>query len=194
MSSSLSPWVPVIISGLLGIIGLGAQAVLVAFFLGKLRSQQDGQRDLFNAYTASQKTLSETQAAATAALLAAFTEQFRMAIQGFQTRLGDFETWNDKHRVNAAEIDVRLGAVERNTENSRQGAENLIRLQTMFDAFVATWTKADERTQRDLQSLQRQMANVAAHGGGVLVELPTQAPAQAPAPRSRRGQVPPREG
>lgn len=186
--STLSPWVPVIISGVVGACGLGAQAVLVAFFLGKLRSQQDAQRDLFNAYTASQKTLSETQSAATAALLAAFTEQFRMAIQGFQSRLGDFETWNDKHRVTAAEIDVRLGAVERNTENSRQGAENLIRLQTMFDAFVTTWTKADERTQRDLQSLQRQMANVAAHGGGQLVELPT---TERPAVPARRRAPPP---
>jgi hypothetical protein len=176
MSSTLSPWVPVIISALLGITGLGAQAVLVAFFLGKLRSQQDGQRDLFNAYTASQKTLSETQSAATAQLLAAFTEQFKLAIQGFQNRLGDFESWNDKHRVNAAEIDVRLGAVERNTESGRQQAENLIRLQTMFDAFVATWTKADERTQRDLQSLQRQMANVATGAGDRIVELPTAAP------------------
>lgn len=190
--STLSPWVPVIISGLLGIVGLGAQAVLVAFFLGKLRSQQDGQRDLFNAYTASQKTLSETQTAATGALLAAFTSQFQMAIQGFQTRLADFETWNDKHRVSAAEIDVRLGAVERNTEQSRAGAENLIRLQTMFDAFVGTWSKADERTQRDLQSLQRQMANVAAHGGGVLVELPPTAPAQAV--RARRAPVGPPQG
>jgi hypothetical protein len=175
--STLSPWVPVIISGLLGTVGLGAQAVLVAFFLGKLRSQQDGQRDLFNAYQQSQKTLSETQAAATGALLAAFTEQFRMAIQGFQTRLGDFETWNDKHRVNAAEIDVRLGAVERNTENSRQAAENLIRLQTQFEAFVATWSKADERTQRDLTSLQRQMANVATGAGDRVVELPAARPA-----------------
>lgn len=188
MSSTLSPWVPVIISGLLGAVGLGAQAVLVAFFLGKLRSQQDGQRDLFNAYTASQKTLADAQAAATAALLGAFTQQFTDAIRGFQVRLGDFETWNDKHRVNAAEIDVRLGAVERNTENSRQGAENLIRLQTRFDGFVEQWTKADERTQRDLQSLQRQMANVASGAGDRVVELPSRAP------RARRATVQPPQG
>lgn len=186
MSSTLSPWVPVIISALLGIVGLGAQAVLVAFFLGKLRSQQDGQRDLFNAYQQSQKTLTETQTAATGALLQAFTQQFTAAIAGFQTRLGDFESWNDKHRVNAAEIDVRLGAVERNTENSRQGAENLIRLQTRFDSFVEAWGKADERTQRDLTSLQRQMANVATNGGGQLVELPTAQPVA----RARRAPPP----
>lgn len=146
----MHPWVPVIITVALGVCGLGVQGLLLAYFLGRMKENQLGQEKLVTAFQD-------------------FTAQ---TLQGLMERLQKFDSLAADSQTDRTNINARLMGLERATDGLPKFRED-------FAGFAATSRAHQERTESELQrmargmeGLQRQIAELAIHGPGQLVELP----------------------
>lgn len=146
----MHPWVPVIITVALGVSGLGIQGLLLAYFLGRMKENQLGQEKLVTAFQA-------------------FTAQ---TLAGLMERLQKFDSLAADSQTDRANINARLTGLERSTDGLPKFRED-------FAGFAATSRAHQERTEaelarmsRGMEGLQRQIAELAIHGPGQLVELP----------------------
>ena len=148
----MHPWVPVIVTIGLGLAGLGVQGLLLAFFLGRMKAHQEGQAQLINAFQT-------------------FTER---AIDSLTERMRRADDLTADANADWAGLNARLKSLE-------QATDGLPRFREEFAAFEATSRGHHDRVESDLDrlnsgmdSLQRQVAQLAIHGPGRLVELSSQ--------------------
>lgn len=145
-----SPWIPVLLSLGFGLSGFVIQALLFAYFLGRMKAQQESQKDLV-----------ET--------LKSFTSQ---ALDGLNARMSKVDTFTATASTERAGLSARLKGVEDKTEGLPAFREE-------FAGFSARTIAHQERLESDVRrvsdgvtSLQRQVGNLAIHGPGQLVKLP----------------------
>lgn len=145
----MHPWVPVLVTISLGLAGLGAQGLLVAFFLGRMKAHQEGQ----------------------AALVGAFQNFTEKAISQLSARMEKVDAFTAESHASAATLAARLAGVEQSTDG-------LPRFREEFASFSAATKAHQGRVEHEMSrlgtgvdSLQRQVASLAIHGPGKLVEL-----------------------
>jgi chromosome segregation ATPase len=133
----------------LGIAGLGVQGLLLAFFLGRMKAHQEGQT----------------------ALVAAFQNFTEKAISQLATRMEKVDAFTAESQADRATLTARVKGIEQNTDG-------LPLLREQFARHVARSEAHQERLEADLarantgiESLQRQVAQLAIHGPGRLVEM-----------------------
>lgn len=148
-ATHMSPWIPLIVTIIIAIVGLAGQGVLVAFFLGKMRERQVGQELLVDSF---QK----------------FTEQ---TVAALMTRLGQFDSMQTESVKDRAALNARLTNLETNTAG-------LGHLREEFITYRATQTEHGKRLESDLarvgqgvESLQRQMANLVSGRAGQVTTI-----------------------
>lgn len=145
----MHPWVPVLVTIALGALGLGVQGLLLAFFLGRMKAHQESQATLVSTFQR-------------------FTER---AIEALTSRMEKVDAFTAESHASAATLSARLGSVEQSTDG-------LPRFREEFAAFSASTKAHQVRVEHDLErmsagvdSLQRQVAHLAIHGPGQLVEM-----------------------
>lgn len=145
----MHPWVPVIITVVLGVAGLTVQGLLLAYFLGRMKENQLGQEKLVKA----------------------FQDFTGATIAGLVERLEKFDEIASDSSTDRAKLNEKMSGVERSTEG-------LPRFREEFAGFIAKSAAHQDRTEselermgRSLEGLQRQISELAIHGPGQLVEL-----------------------
>lgn len=146
----MSEWTPVIVTIVLGLVGLAIQGFLLAYFVGRMREHQEGQGRLVDAFQT-------------------FTERALTALTDRMTVMDTFAQQTNSHR---AELSARLGAVEASTEGLPRFREEFARQSATTIAHQTRIESDMERINRAVEGLQRQVANLAIHGGGATVMLP----------------------
>ena len=146
----MAPWIPVVVTLVLGIIGLAIQGLLLAYFIGRMKENQTGQQ----------------------ALVAAFQKFTEQAITALTTRMGAVDAFTAESRSDRAAITARLGAVEKLVEGMPAFREE-------FAAHRATSEAHQHRVEAELgrilqaqEGQQRQLANLALRAPGEVVSLP----------------------
>ena len=150
----MHPWVPVLVTIALGILGLTVQGFLLAYFLGRMKEHQAGQ----------------------AQLVATFRDFTEKALNALGDRMGAMDKFAAESGAHRAELSSRLGALEAKTQT-------LPHLGERFAAFEAKSLAHQDRCEADLhrmsmalEGLQRQVATLAVHGPGQLVKLQEKSP------------------
>lgn len=143
-------WTSLAVSVLVAFIGLSIQGAMLAYFLGRMKQHQESQAQLVNT-------------------LQNFTQQ---AIEALTGRLGRVDEFTAESKSDRSNIRARLASLEANTRGLPGFRED-------FAAFSAGSKAHQERLESDVKrlnagvdALQRQMANLALHGPGKLVEMP----------------------
>lgn len=146
----MPPWLPVVVTILLGCIGLAIQAAVLAYFLGRMKQHQESQATLV-------------------ATLQNFTVK---AIDALTNRLGAVDSFTAESKADRSALSARLTALERNTDG-------LQKLKEDFAGFMGGARAHQERVESDIsrlnngvEGMQRQIGQLAIHGPGQLVELP----------------------
>lgn len=146
----MQPWIPVIVTLVLGLFGLGIQGLLLAYFVGRMKENQSGQAQQVEAFKA-------------------FTTK---TLDALLLRMGAVDSVLSAAGADRAAIHQRLQGIERDTNGLQEDRQR-------FAAFEATTTAHQTRTEdelhRILQALegqQRQLANLALRSPGDVVSLP----------------------
>jgi hypothetical protein len=146
----MAPWIPVLVTIVLGVTGLGLQALALAYFIGRMKENQAGQ----------------------AALVEAFKAFTTKTLDALLLRMGAVDSVLSAAGADRAAIHQRLQGIERDTNGLQEDRQR-------FAAFEATTTAHQERTEaelgRILQALegqQRQLANLALRAPGDVITLP----------------------
>lgn len=146
----MPPWLPVVVTIILGCIGLAIQAAVLAYFLGRMKQHQESQATLV-------------------ATLQNFTAK---AIDALTNRLGAVDSFTAESKADRSALSARLTALERNTDG-------LQKLKEDFAGFMGGARAHQERVESDIsrlnngvEGMQRQIGQLAIHGPGQLVELP----------------------
>ena len=146
----MPPWLPVVVTIILGCIGLAIQAAVLAYFLGRMKQHQESQATLV-------------------ATLQNFTVK---AIDALTNRLGAVDSFTAESKADRSALSARLTALERNTDG-------LQKLKEDFAGFMGGARAHQERVESDIsrlnngvEGMQRQIGQLAIHGPGQLVELP----------------------
>ena len=145
----MSPWTPVIVTVVLGISGLGIQALLLAYFIGKMKEQQNGQKEL----------------------VAVFQEFTREAIGALTDRMRDLDKMAMSAGSDRASITARLTAVERNTDGLQSLRESFARHEGAFESFKGNVESHNAKVDRELTGIHAQLANLATGRAGEVRRL-----------------------
>lgn len=146
----MHPWTPVIVTLVLGLVGLGIQGLLLAYFVGRMKENQLGQAQLVETFQA-------------------FTTK---TIDALLTRMAAVDGMLSAAGADRAGIHQRLQGIERDTNGLQDDRQ-------AFAAFRATTEAHQERTEAELSRIlmalegqQRQLANLALRAPGEVVSLP----------------------
>lgn len=146
----MAPWVPVVVTLVLGVVGLGIQGLLLAYFLGRMKEHQSGQAQLVDTFQQ-------------------FTQQ---ALAALTTRMAALDSIASESKSDRAAITARLGGIEQSTDG-------LPRFREEFAAFRATATSHQERMESEVgrilqaqDGIQRQLQTLALRQPGKVHELP----------------------
>lgn len=145
----MSPWVPVFVTVALGLTGLGIQALLLAYFIGKMKEQQTGQRELVGVF---QK----------------FTDK---AIGALTDRMGALDKMNAESGSDRATLGARLTAVERNTDGLQSLRETFAGHSAAFQAFKERSEGHQGKVDRELAGIHRALGNIAMGRASEVVQL-----------------------
>lgn len=145
----ISPWVPVIVTVILGLAGLGIQALLLAYFIGKMKQQQTGQE----------------------ALVKVFQDFTEKAISALTERLANLDKFATSSQADRAALNARLQAVERNTDGLQNLRETFSGHAAAFLAFKENAEAHQGKVDRELNGIHRQLANIAMGRVGEVVSL-----------------------
>lgn len=144
----MHPWIPVVVTVALGLIGLAIQACLLAFFVGKMREHQAGQERLVNVFRE-------------------FTEK---AIDAMMGRMARFDEMAAESKADRATLNAKLALVERNTEGLQGLREQMATLNATFQAHRERVEVDLEKQVMAMEGVQRQLATLATKGPGAVVE------------------------
>lgn len=146
----MQAWIPVAVTVVLGLLGLGIQGLLLAYFIGRMKENQLGQAQLVETFQA-------------------FTTK---TLDTLLSRMAGVDSVLSSAGADRASIHARLDNVERNTNGLQEDRQ-------AFAAFRATSVAHQERTEAELarilqtqEGLQRQLANLALRQPGEIIELP----------------------
>lgn len=145
----MHPWVPVLVTISLGLTGLGIQGLLLAFFLGRMKAHQEGQ----------------------SALVAAFQSFTEKAITQLGTRMEKVDAFTAESQADRATLTARVRGIEQNTEGLPMLREQFARHAAKAEAHQERMESDLVRANSGIESLQRQVAQLAIHGPGKLVEM-----------------------
>lgn len=146
----MQPWIPVVITIVLGVMGLGIQGLLLAYFLGRMKEHQAGQ----------------------AALVAAFQKFTDQAIGSLTERMGAVDSFTSESRSDRAALNQRLGSIEERTEGLPKFREDFAAYRATSEAHQ---TRMESEVGRILQAqdgIQRQLQTLALRQPGKVLELP----------------------
>ena len=136
-------WVPVI-------VGLVLQALMLAYFLGRMKAQQEGQRELVDA----------------------FKKFAGDAIDRLTARADAADNATTEAVKERASLASRMRSVEQSTDG-------LPKFREEFAGFSAATTQRLTHIESELkrvavasEGIQRQVANLALHGPGLVVRMP----------------------
>lgn len=146
----MQPWIPVVVTIVLGALGLGVQGLLLAYFLGKMKEHQVGQ----------------------AALISAFQKFTDQAITALTARMGAVDAFTAESKADRAHLSARLGGLEQATEGMPRFREEFAAHRAEASAHMKRMESDMNRVNMALEGLQRQVGNLATHGPGQLMELP----------------------
>lgn len=152
----MQPWIPVVVTIVLGSLGLAVQGLLLAYFLGKMKEHQVGQ----------------------AALVAAFQKFTDQAIGALTTRMGAVDTFTAESKADRSALSARLGSIAERTEGLPALREDFAEHRAESRAHMKRMEADMGRVNMALEGLQRQVGNLAVHGPGQLVTLPADAKAR----------------
>lgn len=147
----MPPWVNVMISIVVVLLGVGGNLAVVSFFLGKMRGQLDGQRQLMEAHQA-------------------FTKQI---VDSLLSRMADADQFFTQSHSGQAELRARMEHVERNTNGLQSLREEVARIGARFQAHHEQSQEETRRINMGVESLQRQMGNLVARGINGIIEMPS---------------------
>lgn len=164
----MSPWVPVVVSAVVVLVGFATNAALIAFFLGKMKATADGQSALFAAYQESQKVLLET-----------FRQAVADAVRRLEERLDEYDAHAIGSAKDRANFAIRLQQVEENTHGLRDHDIRFAKLEERTGLEHAAAKTSIERLDRRLENLAAQVANLA-RGGANSVYRTDDPPAVSP--------------
>ena len=139
------PWFSALLSLGVALLGVGGNAVLVAFFLGKLRATQDGFEKLFGAY---QEFIAHTLGALAA-------------------RMSAFDASGDASATDRARINVRLDQLERGADDVRRLRDEVMKLSARGEIQHRELGGEVSRLRRSTVQIQRQIASLATGRAGV---------------------------
>lgn len=148
----MTPWLPVIVTVALGVIGLAIQGALLAYFIGRMKEHQAGQEKLVGVFQS-------------------FTEA---AITGLTSRLGVLDEIAAESKADRATLNAKMTQVERNTEGLGGLREALAAYRATFEATRDRQKDDLDRLNRGVESVQRQLAQIASRGGGGIVPMDRQ--------------------
>jgi hypothetical protein len=152
------PWFSALLSLAVALLGVGGNAVLVAFFLGKLRATQDGFEKLFEAY---QAFIGHT-----------------LATLG--SRMSAFDAFGDASATDRARINVRLDQLERGAEETRSLRDEVMKLSARAEVQHRELGGEVSRLRRSTVQIQRQIASLATGRAGVAFTTEPFGPPSAP--------------
>lgn len=141
----MNPWTPVLVSGFVALVGVGGNAVLIAFFLGKMRATQDGFEKLFRAYQD-------------------FTAQ---TLAGLAARMAQLDRSGDASATDRARMNVRLDQLERGSGETRELRDELMKLSARAELHHRELDLGVARLRRSSAQMQRQIATLATGRAGV---------------------------
>lgn len=148
--SPLQPWIPVVVTLVLGLIGLGVQGLLLAYFVGRMKEGQVGQ----------------------AALVAAFQDFTNQAIVALTSRMGAVDAFTSEARSDRAALATRLDGVDRLVAGLPQFREDFAAFRATSEAHQTRVEEELSRIARSQEGQQRQLANLALRSPGDIVSLP----------------------
>lgn len=146
----MQPWIPVVVTIVLGLVGLGIQGLLLAYFIGRMKENQMGQAQLVETFQT-------------------FTTK---TIDALLIRMGAVDSVLSAAGADRAAIHQRLQGIEKDTNGLQADRKS-------FAAFQATTSAHQERTEAELSRIlqalegqQRQLANLALRAPGDIISLP----------------------
>jgi len=146
----VQPWIPVIVTIALGVVGLGIQGALLAFFIGRMKENQLGQ----------------------AALVAAFQTFTAQTIAGLMDRMKIVDEVGAATIADRASINARLMGLERATEGMPQLREDFAAHRATSEAHQARVEAEIGRILQAQEGVQRQLQTLALRQPGKVLELP----------------------
>jgi len=155
----VSPWIPVIVTVTIFLVGLAAQGMMFAFFMGKMKTQVD-----------SLKTQSERDAAAQDKLMELHRTTLQTIIDSLLRRMEDSDQFFTRARGEYEALKAKVEHIDRNTAGLQDLREELARLGARFDAHHEGQNQDMAAIKRDITSIQRQLATLAVSGPGKVVE------------------------
>lgn len=148
----MHPWIPVLVTISLGVIGLGIQGLLLAYLLGRMKEHQAGQ----------------------SALVATFQRFTEGAIDVLTKRMGSMDSFASETNASRAEVGARLAGLEQATEGMPRFREDFAEHRAEARAHMKRVENDIGRVNMALEGLQRQVGSLATHGPGRLMELPAE--------------------
>lgn len=148
----MHPWIPVAVTICLGILGLGIQGLLLAYFLGRMKEHQAGQ----------------------AALVATFQRFTEGALEALTARMGSMDRFASDSSAGRAEMSARLSGLEQATDGMPKFREDFAEHRAEARAHMSQMRSDMQRVNMSLEGLQRQVGSLATHGPGRLIELPAE--------------------
>ena len=159
----MHPWVPVLVTVFLGLIGLGIQGAAMAFFLGKMRAEQTASAAASAANQAANRQLVD--------VFQAFTTK---TVDAMLERLAEFDTMARDAAGARAALDQRLATVE-------NAASGLAAVPLVLSEFKGEFNAHRQITERELahvarnfDGVQRQLAELVRGGSGGVVPFDRQ--------------------
>lgn len=145
----MSPWIPVVVTIVLGVLGLAVQSVLLAFFLGRMKEHQSSQNTL----------------------VATFQKFTESALTALTARMGAVDAFTVESRTDRASLQARMVSLERLVDG-------LPRFREEFASHRATSESHQSRVEAELARIlqaqegqQRQLANLALRAPGEVISL-----------------------
>lgn len=148
----MQPWIPVVVTIVLGVVGLAIQGLLLAYFLGRMKEHQAGQ----------------------AALVQTFQRFTEGALDALTARMSAMDKFANESTAHRAELSARLGGLEQATEGMPRFREDFAEHRAEARAHMKRMEGDMERVNMALEGLQRQVGSLATHGPGKLIELPAE--------------------
>lgn len=145
----MHPWTPVIVTIVLGVFGLAVQGFLLAYFIGRMKENQMGQ----------------------AALVAAFQDFTKTAIEGLMERMKTVDELGSASTADRAALNARLMTIEKTTEGLPRLREDFAGHRAKSEAHHNRVESELQRVNMSLEGVQRQLGNLAVHGPGKVVEM-----------------------
>lgn len=137
-------------SALATLLALSVQVAAIAFFLGKMKAYQESN----------------------AALVTQIQNFADERLKGVSARVDAVDAFTREAAKTFSGFDARLSELSTNTRGLPAFRERFVAFEATSTSHMGRQDADSVRIHSSIESLQRQVASLAIHGGGQLVELP----------------------